>query len=161
MTYFRDFSRFFALFPVLFLMLLGADAGKAPQDDLSKLQGSWTMVSASRMGKPMPDGDTVTLEFAGNVMFLKSQKRGPEKGQFTLNPVAKPKSIDMIPINPRATEPKANEPPVLFIYELSGDDLKLCWVKPGGQRPVEFVSQPDNSIMVLKRQPAATQPANP
>ena len=162
MTKLALFARLTALMPVLFLLLLGADAPTKPAGDLEKLQGKWAIVSAARRGRAMPEEERklATLEFANDVMSIKVAKPKPvvENGKITLDQTASPKTFDLIPIVEGAA-PVANEKPALFIYELNGDDLKICWSKPGDPRPKQFDDPTAFSLMTLKRQPATTQPA--
>ena len=40
---------------------------------------------------------------------------------------------------------------MLFIYELTGDTLKLCWNEPGMDRPMAFDEKASSGLAVLKR----------
>ncbi len=68
-----------------------------------------------------------------------------KKGTFKLDPSKKPKAMDL------TLEKKGKKETALFIYELDGDNLKLCWRKPGGKRPTHFTSKDTGGLMILKR----------
>ena len=85
----------------------------------------------------------VKVIFQGNMMTLQYGKE--EKGTFKLDPSKKPKAMDV------TLERKGKKETALFIYELNGDNLKLCWRKPGGERPTSFTVKDTDGAMVLKR----------
>jgi uncharacterized protein (TIGR03067 family) len=143
-----------ASLPVLAL-LLGADAPAKVANDLDSLQGRWAVVAADKNGTAMlkTEFETMTFEFEKDVLALRSTRIGDEKGRITLDQNAKPRAMDLVPIKPNNNAP---EKPALFIYQLNGDELKLCWSKPGGDRPVDFVGDQKNVLMTLRRIKAAT-----
>src|SRR5262245_64499527 len=104
----------------------------AVKKDIAQLQGTWSMVSASADGQPMPEetrkqmkrickGDEITV-LMGDDVFLKAK--------ITIDPLKKPKTIsyDM-------TEGFTKGQKQLGIYELEGDTFKACFAKPGAERP--------------------------
>lgn len=128
------------------VLLVAADDAKK---DAENIQGIWTVVSAERDGKKMPEKETknVKVTFKDGVMSVSREARD-EKAGYKLDPAKKPKTIDFTP------DQDKKEKPALGIYELDGDNLKLCWSKEGGARPTEFVSKADSDVMliVLKRE---------
>ena len=69
-------------------------------------------------------------------------------GDFKIDPLAKPKTIDII-----FTEGPGKGHSQKGIYELEGDTQKICIAMPDQPRPTEFVTTPENQhiIEVLKR----------
>jgi RNA polymerase sigma factor (sigma-70 family) len=125
--------------------------------DKERIQGTWHMVSAEVDGVPAPfagkpEEDAKMLAvFAGDKWTT-----GFFKGEgftFKLDSDKKPKAIDLQP----AEDAKKT---LLGIYELDGDDLKICictadLIAPGKQeRPAAFATKEGSNTMlvVLKRQ---------
>lgn len=126
------------------LLLLGADDAKK---DSELIQGTWTFVSAERGGKPAPADELkdARVVIKGDQITIATGKRD-EVARFTLDPSKKPKAIDF---KPGKDDEDKSAP---GIYELDGDSLKLCFRKPGGERPGDFASKADVMLMVLKRE---------
>jgi uncharacterized protein (TIGR03067 family) len=119
-------------------LFVTADATK----DAANLEGTWVVVAASSGGKPKEDikGDKVT--FKDGAIMIKTKEKD-EKGTYKLDPGKKPTEIDI-------TEEGAQKP-MLGIYLLEGDTLKLC-IMPGEgkQRPTEFASKEGSEQMVIE-----------
>ncbi|HEY0551875.1 MAG TPA: TIGR03067 domain-containing protein [Verrucomicrobiae bacterium] len=108
-------------------------------NDLAQLQGTWSMVSGSADGQPMPDemlkqmkrvckGDETTTTMGGQVFM---------KAKFTIDPSKKPKTIDYQMIEGFTKGKKQ-----LGIYEVDGDTFKSCFGAAGAERPKDFTSPP-------------------
>src|SRR5262249_9010469 len=106
--------------------------------DMAALQGEWVAVSASGDGQPMQEqmlkqmkrickGDELTVMMGERTFF---------KAKITLDPTAKPKTIDY-----DMTEGFSKGKKQLGIYELEGDTLKSCFGAPGAERPTDFTSK--------------------
>jgi uncharacterized protein (TIGR03067 family) len=96
--------------------------------DREWLQGSWQVLAAPDQG--------LTLVVRDDRMTLKDQG-----WIFTLNPKKKPKWIDLA---------RGDYRPLRGIYELDGDNLKLCLnAQAGGDRPSQFIADLDSSNHVL------------
>jgi uncharacterized protein (TIGR03067 family) len=129
------------------LLAAGAARGDDAKDAAKKLEGTWTVDSASRDGK-----DTTAkgsqIVFAGNKMTLKPAKAVESKEDamtFQVDPAKKPGSIDFGYVG----KAPPNTAPGKGIYELDGDTLKLC-IGPPDKRPTEFTDK-GALFMVLKR----------
>jgi uncharacterized protein (TIGR03067 family) len=114
-------------------LLVGADT---PKDEASKLNGTWMMVSGEEQGKKLSEealqksrlvikGDEQLVQVAGDTL----------KGTHKLNPAAKPRTIDVAD-----TEGPYKGKTLLGIYEVDGDQLKVCFAMPGKPRPRDFAS---------------------
>jgi uncharacterized protein (TIGR03067 family) len=117
------------------------------KDDLS---GTWTLVKAVRNGKPEPARkikDVKVVINKGALHFLTAGKKSPT-ARFTLDPAGDPPAIDLVP-----TSGGFKDKAMPGIYELMGDDLKLCFAVPGKKRPRKFDSPTDsgNLFLVLRR----------
>jgi uncharacterized protein (TIGR03067 family) len=118
--------------------LIAVDASK---DDLDKLQGTWTLVSAVRDGKDVPDDEVsrTTLVIEGDAFTFPEGATvgtGPS-GTFKVDPSQTPKAIDATP----AAGPHKGET-WLGIYAIEGDLYKVGFAPPGQARPTRFVSEP-------------------
>jgi uncharacterized protein (TIGR03067 family) len=128
----------------LALTLLGAFllAGDKPKpdptkDELKKLQGDWALLSETIDGIKISDDEAqslfITVKDHEYTMFLFSKSLG--KVKFKIDPTKKPKEIDLFPGGGLIQEKKR-----LAIYELKGDEWKICSAAPGKKRPTEFGS---------------------
>jgi uncharacterized protein (TIGR03067 family) len=136
------------LLTVVLVVAAPAPPEKEKKDE-EKIQGTWVVVSAEEGGRVDADkAKDVKLVFDGETVIVKDPRRD-EKAKIKLDPAKKPKTIDITP-----EEKGAPAKVIQGIYELNGDELKLCFTKEGGTRPTEFASKPggDVSLIVLKRE---------
>ena len=125
----------------------GEDAAKT---ELKKLEGVWQITSGKQDGKSIDSikrdkvtvsRDDFTVHHDGKVEFTVTIKLDPNK---------KPITVDL-----RITSEKHKGKTALGIYELNGDDLKLCISGAGAtSRPTDFSANPGSDFltMVLKRE---------
>ncbi|MBI3464140.1 MAG: SMP-30/gluconolactonase/LRE family protein, partial [Planctomycetes bacterium] len=146
--------RWQALTTMTALSLIAAAAQKDPTTkDLAKVQGDWILVSAERDGQKVPDEEIkkTKLLLAGNkYKFLQEAGAGTSpEGTFKLDPTKNPKAIDSTP----ADGPDAGKT-FQGIYEIAGDQQKVCFAPPGKERPTEFASKPGSGhiFQVWKRE---------
>jgi uncharacterized protein (TIGR03067 family) len=105
------------------------------KDELKKFEGTWQLVSSEHDGEKAPaeeikkampkavvKGDKVTLSAGGKTVM---------EAEFTVDPTKKPKTIDST-----ATAGPDKGKKTLGIYELDGDNLKICFNEK--ERPKEF-----------------------
>ena len=102
--------------------------------DLDKLQGTWNLMSLEMGGRemPVPGGACIAVEGS---RFQSLGMGEVYEGTVELNPRKKPKHIDM---QFTAGPEKGNRS--LGIYELHGNDWKLCLTVSGATRPTEFAT---------------------
>ena len=129
-------------------MLVAADAkDDAAKKDRDRMQGTWTVASATHGGKQAPAEriKAMRLVIAGDKITVK-EGEVHEEATFTLAPDQKPPAIDVTP-------GRASRKTIRGIYQLEGDSLKVCWVREG-ERPKEFASKDgsDAILLVLKRE---------
>lgn len=143
-----------------------ARAGEPPSD-LDRLQGNWRVVKIEDgSGTPPPAEVVKEMWFA-----IKGDKMTPRRGltlaqppaTIKIDPRAKPKAINLLgfgqkPVeSPAGGQPKMvpNPDPVPGIYELDGDELRLCLAGPGApkDRPKEFkaLDKQRQALLVLRR----------
>jgi uncharacterized protein (TIGR03067 family) len=109
------------------------------------LEGTWLIVSVTQDGKADDKAKDHKVVFEGNKMTVDTEK-GQHKGTFSLDP--KKKTIDIMP-----SEGNNKGKTFKGIYELKGNDLKLCFTRPDNERPKEFKSEAGSGcvLAVLKR----------
>jgi uncharacterized protein (TIGR03067 family) len=130
------------------LGLLAADEAK---DDREAIQGTWKVVATEDSGRETPPEALKNLKIK---WVITKDKITYQVGKmttawsYTLDPAKKPKWIDL-------TE---SGRPMLGVYELDGDTLKVCYpeaVRYKGRRSTALESKPDSVndvLVVLKRE---------
>jgi uncharacterized protein (TIGR03067 family) len=132
-----------ALFASSFL--LGTDPTDDAKSDQKKLQGKWTVTSAVLDGNEIPkDQFKGTLVHTDNKYSWTSGEGQGGSGTFKLNPSKKPKAMDCVPSDGPLKGQTVEE-----IYEIDGDNLKICLALPGTQRPTEFKSDPGSGLWLF------------
>ena len=105
--------------------------------DAVAVRGSWTCVSAVVGGKPLPENTVRKLKLTLTADRYKTE-RGDEvlfDSTYRLDSGKNPGRIEVI-----STESDAAGKPVLGIYSLEGDTLRICYAMPGEKRPERFES---------------------
>ena len=125
---------------------LGADSDDAVKNERKALAGGWSVVSAERDGLPILDGEARKLRiyFGEERLTLKQGEKGKEMS-YVPHPDTKPRSIDLM-----ATDGPFKDKLMPGIYELKGDNLKICYpFKEGATRPTEFSTSKDSGLLLL------------
>jgi uncharacterized protein (TIGR03067 family) len=124
---------------LLAALTLAASAAAAPADDkdaksdLDKLQGKWKAMVGPN--KDIPFTLVVKDKTASVTITTPDGQERSFKGEVKLDEKKSPKQIDWVKFTrPDGTEAEAN----LGIYELKGDEFKVCNGGPGNSRPTEF-----------------------
>ncbi len=139
------------------LLLLGVLSGITTADetgkkDLANLQGTWVVQTLHYNGKDMGDRYKLSLVVKGKTATVEGNeavKKEYARVELKLDPSTTPKCLDLGIVG--GTQKDA----VLEgIYEIQGDELKLCVKVLGKDRPGKFESPEGDSIalVVLKRQ---------
>jgi uncharacterized protein (TIGR03067 family) len=124
--------------------LLGAaDAPKGDKD----LDGDWEIASVVRDGKEQTLDEKPVVTIKGDSL---SFKRGDEahKGTIKADAGQTPKTIDLTP-----DDGPDKGKTLMGVYELKGDELRLCHGEPGSDRPKELSSKEGSglTLVTLKR----------
>lgn len=140
---------------ILFATASSSLPGAKDKPDQDVIQGKWTVVSIRYKGKDVPaedfsdtrariDADTITFVYPG-----KESKE--EKLSYRLNAGGLPRSIDLVrkfqAVAPGDAKPSERTLQLAGIYEINGDELKLCWRMPpiskkGGERMILDTGKP-------------------
>ena len=129
-------------------LLLAADAAKdAGKEVLTKMKGSWSATSLQYNGKDITEKYKLKFVFKGDLATVEASaavKREYPKIKFKLDPSTTPACVDMT-IAGGVQDALVIE----GIYELKGDQLKICAKVLGKDRPAEFASPEGSSIVLL------------
>jgi uncharacterized protein (TIGR03067 family) len=96
---------------------------KPPKSDAEALQGTWTVLVRQRGGAPLAQPVVLDMKVViqGDSLRFVQGERIATEWTFKIDPNQKPKTMDMT----RTTTKKGSA--MLAIYDLQGDDLKLCY----------------------------------
>jgi uncharacterized protein (TIGR03067 family) len=129
------------------LLLTADDPAKS---DLDQLQGTWVLVAMETHGEAVdPEAfKGQTAEYEGNKLTLRAGDAVRRRGIVTLAPSRSPKAI-----NTWDQDGPFEDETVPGIYEIQGDTLKLCFARPGDDRPKAFTTKEGTGFLscVYKR----------
>jgi uncharacterized protein (TIGR03067 family) len=132
-------------------------AASPATDDKAALQGIWIAQSMEADGKSAPS-DTVKnmrFTFKGDKLLVRGNfdNEREEECSYEIDATKSPKHLDFTP-------PKEKKP-LLAIYELKDDELKICirHASSSEGRPDKFDTKPDSKLilLVLKKAKAETK----
>jgi uncharacterized protein (TIGR03067 family) len=130
---------------LLFAASLAAVALGGVASDNEKMNGTWKPVSAELAGtqweqkvldsmKLIVKDDKYTVEI-GDLRDEGTVERDPNKS---------PKTMDI-----KGTKGPNEGKTFLVIYELKGDELRVCYDLSGKARPTEFATKPDTQLFLV------------
>jgi len=114
-----------------------------------RLEGRWTFLRCTINGEEFPLADDPTeIFFEAQEMKIVLMGKVTSQGKFSINPLAKPKAIDIA--NP-AKEYQGKKG--LGIYEFKSEELWLAIARAGEKRPGDFSCKKGSGhqLMVLRR----------
>jgi uncharacterized protein (TIGR03067 family) len=129
-----------ALFSVFMGLLLSACSAMAPSaaaEQNRHLSGTWSCLSATVDGKPLPEGTVklLRLTLAGNKYQTRKGDDVLFDSSYTVDPSTSPKRINIL-----GTEGALAGKEALGIYSIQGDTLRICYILTGKSRPPAFES---------------------
>jgi RNA polymerase sigma factor (sigma-70 family) len=131
---------------------------KKGKGDAADIQGTWRVVKLAAEGKEQDDDEAKRIKKgawiikAGKITVKKADE--DSEVTYKLYPQRKPKAID---VTPQTGPPAEKGKLVKGVYELKGDELKICIpAAPGSDRPDAVATKAGSRTMllVLKRQKA-------
>jgi internalin A len=142
-------------------LLIAADEPKdaAIKKDLELLKGAWVATSYVKDTKPAAEADLKMLKLTidgDQASFTKG--KDVRKSTYKLDPTQKPKALDIVMID----GPDKGKT-LLGIYEIKGDEFKICLAVLDKPRPKEFAAKPETILETWKREkpPMAAKPVPP
>jgi uncharacterized protein (TIGR03067 family) len=123
---------------------------KAVEEELKRFKATWRFVEIEVGGQKVPpklfEKDTLVLK---GKLFSSYVAGRLVHGEFKIDPLAKPKTIDII-----FTEGPGKGHSQKGIYELEGDTQRICIAMPDQPRPTEFASARESGhiVEILKRE---------
>jgi uncharacterized protein (TIGR03067 family) len=136
------------------LAVAGGDGKEAAKEELKKLQGTWKAVSVTYNGKDFFEKGQATFDFIvkGDEIVVQGNdavKKEYARLKFKLDPSTMPRIFDLTVTGGIQLNVKMEG-----IYEVNGEELKLCVRIFGTDRPNKFEapSGSSNAYLVLKKQ---------
>jgi uncharacterized protein (TIGR03067 family) len=120
-----------------FLVAADSPTKDAAKAELDKIQGTWVATAGEENGEKFPEEVVKKMK-----MTLKGDEWTFQRGDETLNGTMKLDPSKKIKTFDAKVEGQGDA--VLGIYELEGDNWKICWSAPGGDRPTEFTAKADS-----------------
>jgi uncharacterized protein (TIGR03067 family) len=125
-----------------------------PNKEAQKIQGSWKLVKFDTPPERRPPEEFVAkarLVFNNKRLITRIGTDVVDETTFTIDATKTPKWLDTV-----STVGRLKGKVAKGIYELNGDDLKICIGPPGQQRPTEFKVAADanqqTGVMFFKRE---------
>jgi uncharacterized protein (TIGR03067 family) len=133
---------------VAVIAIAADDPKEAVKKELDKIQGSWTAESIHFNGKEYADGQgKIKLVFKGDQATVEAAakvKKEYAKMTMKLDPSTDPKCIDIT-----VTAGVQKDVVMEGIYELKGDELRICAKVFGKDRPGKFESTDGSSVVLI------------
>lgn len=131
------------------------DAALALALEMKLLDGIWQLVSHEIGGQKQDlQNNTIQTTVKDGKYSVQVGDKVVETGSFRIDPTTKPKSIDALP---DSGDRKGKT--LVAVYDVAGDELRMCVAQDGGTRPQELASKQGttNVLNTYKRQPPPKQ----
>jgi uncharacterized protein (TIGR03067 family) len=131
---------------LLFISLIGPSARGGAESDEPELNGTWKPVTAELAGEPWPQPvlDSMKLIVKDDKYTVQVGETSDE-GTVTRDSRKSPKTMDI-----KGTKGPNEGKTILAIFELKGDELRVCYDLTGKSRPTEFATKPDTQLFLVK-----------
>ena len=140
----------FTLALLTFAQAYAQQPADTPTDELDKLQGTWIFLSLEVEGAKLPEAMLNGSKIIIKSDNFKSISAGiTYEGKLKIDVSKSPKTLDLI-----FTDGPEKGRRSLGIFELTGDNLKICLSLAGSTRPTEFASKQGSGFAfeTLKRE---------
>ena len=132
-------------------------AANRAKGDADAIQGTWQVVRLEAAGEEEDDDEAKRMKKATWVFKAGKLrvKKGGEDGEaaYKLHPDKKPKAIDVTPQN---GPPLEKGMLIKAVYELKGDELKVCISHPPGvDRPDSLNTKGTRNLLIVLRREKA------
>jgi uncharacterized protein (TIGR03067 family) len=127
--------------------LVGADETKKGQGALEGLQGNWVLASSERDGNKLTEDQVKAIRrtIKGNELTVTRDGEEILKATLKVDASKKPMTIDI-------TLDGGEGQTLKGIYELNGEEQKVCYGRPGEDRPTEFAAGEGRTLSVWKKE---------
>jgi uncharacterized protein (TIGR03067 family) len=135
---------------VLCMIVANSDDTKDPA---KAIEGLWIPVTAELAGADFPAETLKTMKlYLVRGKYVAKVGDVSDEGTLKLDAAKKPATMDIT-----GTDGPNKGKTFLAIYELKGDDLKICYDLSGKMRPTEFKTKKDSQLMlaIYKREKKA------
>lgn len=112
------------------------------KEEVKKLNGEWTVASMEMMGKAMPEAAIKNTRLINKDGEYLVKAESDDQGTVTVDASKTPKQMTI-----KGTDGPNKGKTLLAIYELNGDELKVCYDLSGKEFPKEFKSEPGKLLM--------------
>jgi uncharacterized protein (TIGR03067 family) len=130
---------------LLFISAIGPFAYGVAGSGSPEMDGTWKPLSAELAGKPWPQEILDSMKLIVNDdKYTVYVGRQSDEGTVKRDPSKSPKTMDI------SGKKGPNEGKTfLVIYELKGDELRVCYDLSGKSRPTEFATKPDTLLFLV------------
>lgn len=111
-------------------------------EEVKKLNGEWSVASMEMMGKAMPEAAIKNTRLINKDGEYLVKAESDDKGTVSVDVTKTPKQMTIT-----GTEGPNKGKTLLAIYELSGDELQICYDLAGKEFPKTFKTEPGQLLM--------------
>ena len=119
----------------------------AVKKEQEKLQGVWAAQEVTIGGQELPKEltKTIRLTLKGDRYEVPTPNNMLDKGVVILDPTTTPRSMSI-----KGEEGPNKGKTMLAIYELNGDELKVCYDIKGEKTPASFTPDSNSQLLLIR-----------